>query len=74
MVTATKVTATVTVNQKTRHSPSLESAYFKGFFLDFICLNSSLLGLRRNGFLFHSVIFRMASYASILEFHIGPSR
>ena len=45
MVTATaKVTVTVTVSQKTRHSPSLESAYFKGFFLDFIYPNSSSSG------------------------------
>ena len=39
----------------------------------FIYPNSSLLGLRRNDYLFHSVVFRMASYASILEFHIDPS-
>ena len=31
-------------------------------------------GLRRNDYLFHSVVFRMASYASISEFHICPSR
>ena len=40
---------------------------------EFIYLMISLLGLRRNGYLFHSVVFRVASYASILEFHIRPS-